>query len=171
MKCSQGTSQYIYNISLAVTTDCNKGQLFSVYTYNKFATSLTDACLHEGDLAAFCAACVRESSQYRIEEGCHHLEAHMGLPEHPSAKIIFSRKPHITVSLLLYFCLYVSKASVLIVLWLASVTWIRKCEFINSSVTTLDWRGLVTRILLQQEKSYCCQSVECSVYKTRVAIW
>ena len=109
MKFSQGTCEYIYNISLAVTINCHVGQLFSVYTYNKFATSLTDACLHEGDFAAFCSASISESSQYRIKEGCHHLEAHVGFPEDPSAKIFFSRKPHNTVSLLLYFCLYVFK--------------------------------------------------------------
>jgi hypothetical protein len=67
-----------------------------VYAYNTFATSLADACLHEGDFAAFCSACIRESSQYRIKEDCHHLEAHIGIPEHPSANIYFSRKPHIT---------------------------------------------------------------------------
>ena len=107
MKCSQGTCEYIYNIFLAVTINCHVEQLFSVYAYNKFATSLTDACLNEGDFAAFCSASIRESSQCRIKEGCHHLEAHIGIPEHPSAKIFFSRKPHNTVSLLLYFCLYV----------------------------------------------------------------
>ena len=59
MKCSQRTCQYIYNISLAVTTDCRNGQLFSVCAYNKFATSVTDACLHGGDSAAFCPVCVK----------------------------------------------------------------------------------------------------------------
>ena len=96
---------HIYNISVAVTIECHRGQLFSVYAFNKFATSLADACLRKGDLAAFCSACVCESSKYRIEKGCHHLEAHIGIPEQPSAKIFFART-HITVSLLLYFCLY-----------------------------------------------------------------
>ena len=75
--------------------------------FNKFATSLADACLHEGDFAAFRSACIWENSQYRIEKGCHHLEAHIGFPEQPSAKIFFARKPHITVSLLSYLYLYV----------------------------------------------------------------
>jgi hypothetical protein len=107
MKCSQETCEYICNISLAVTTNCQRGQLFRVYVFNKFVTSLMDACLHEGDFAAFYAPWVSESPQYRIEEGCHHLVAHIGIPEHPSAKIFFSRKPHTAVSLLLYFFLYV----------------------------------------------------------------
>jgi len=107
MKCSQGTCEYIYNISVAVTIKCHRGQLFSVYAFNKFATSLADAFLRKGDFAAFCSACVCESSKYRIEKGCHHLEAHIGIPEQPSAKILFVRKTHITVSLPLYFCLYV----------------------------------------------------------------
>lgn len=107
MKCSQGICEYIYNISVAVTIKCHRGQLFSVYAFNKFATSLADACLHKGDFAAFCSACVRENSQYRTEKGCHHLEAHIGIPEQPSAKVFFARKSHMTVSLLLYFCLYV----------------------------------------------------------------
>jgi hypothetical protein len=81
--------------------------LLSVYAYNKSATSLTAACLHVGDFAAYCSACVRERSQYRIKEGCRHLEAHLGIPEHPRANTFFSRKPHITVSILLYFCLFV----------------------------------------------------------------
>jgi hypothetical protein len=58
-----------------------KGQLFSVYGFNKFVTSLADACLRKGDLAAFCSPCIWESSQYEIKEGCHHLEAHIGMPE------------------------------------------------------------------------------------------
>ena len=78
-----------------------------MFAFNKFATSLADACLREGDFAAFCSACVQESSQYRIEKGYHHLEAHIGFPEQPSAKIFFARKPHITVSLLPYLYLYV----------------------------------------------------------------
>ena len=107
MKCSQGTCEYIYNISIAVTIECHRGQLFRVCAYNNFATSLADACLHKGDFAAFCSPCIWETSQYRIEKGCHHLEAHIGFPEQPSAKIFFARKAHITVSLLLYLCLYV----------------------------------------------------------------
>ena len=105
MKCSQGTCEYIYNISIAVTIECHRGQLFRVCAYNNFATSLADACLHKGDFAAFCSPCIWETSQYCIEKGCHHLEAHIGFPEQPSAKIFFART-HITVSLLLYFCLY-----------------------------------------------------------------
>jgi len=62
----------------------------------KIATSLADACLHEGDFAAFCSACVRESLEYCIKEGYHHLEAHMGIRENPSVKIFFSIKPYIT---------------------------------------------------------------------------
>jgi hypothetical protein len=107
MKYSQGTCEYIYNISVAVTIECHRGQLLRVYAFNKFATSLADACLRKGDFAAFCSACVCESSKYRIAKGCHHLEAHIGIPERPSAKIFFARKTHVTVSLLLYFCLYV----------------------------------------------------------------
>jgi hypothetical protein len=101
--CSQGKCEYSYNISLAVTNNCHRGQLFSVYAYNKFATSLTDACLHEGDFAAFCSAGVRKSSQYRIKEDCHHLEAHIGIPEHPSAKIFFFKKtPHYSKSTVVF---------------------------------------------------------------------
>jgi hypothetical protein len=107
MKCLQGTCEYTYNTSVAVTIKCQRGQLFSVYAFNNFATSLADACLRKGDYAAFCSACIRENSQYHIEKGCHHLEAHIGIPEQPNAKIFFARKPHITVSLLLYFCVYV----------------------------------------------------------------
>ena len=107
MKGSQGTCEYIYNISVAVTIDCHRGQLFRVCAFNRFATSLADACLHEGDFAAFCSACIWETSQYRIEKGCHHLEANIGFPEQPSAKIFFARKPHITVSLLSYLYFYV----------------------------------------------------------------
>jgi hypothetical protein len=108
MKCSQGTCEYVYNISVAVTIECNRGQLFRVCAFNKFATSLADACLHEGDFVAFCSPCICETSQYRIGKDCHHLEAQIGLPEQPSAKIFFARKPHIIVSLLLlYFYLYV----------------------------------------------------------------
>jgi len=72
-----------------VTINYHRGQLLSVYACNKFATSLADVCLHEGDFAAFCSVCVRDSSQYRIKEGCHHLEAHIGIPAHPSVKIFF----------------------------------------------------------------------------------
>ena len=97
MKCSQERCEYFYNISVAVTGECCKGQLFRLCAFNKFATSLADACLHEGDFAAFCSPRIWENSQYRIEEGCHHLEADIGLPEQPSAKIFFARKPHITV--------------------------------------------------------------------------
>ena len=78
-----------------------------MFAFNKFATSLADACLREGDFAAFCSACIWETPQYRIEKGCHHLEGHIGFPEQPSAKILFARKPHITVSLLSYLYLYV----------------------------------------------------------------
>jgi len=46
-------------------------------------------------------------TQYRIEEGCHHLEADIGFPEQPSAKFFFARKPHITVIVLLYLYLCV----------------------------------------------------------------
>jgi len=109
MKSSQGTCEYIYNISVAVTLECRRGQLFRVCAFNKFATSLADACLCKGDFAAFCSACIWETSQYHIEKGCHDLEAHIGFPEHPNAKIFFARKPHITVSLLLYFRLFVSE--------------------------------------------------------------
>jgi hypothetical protein len=94
----------VCDICVAVTTKCQKVQLFTVYAYNKFATSLADACLHEGDIAAFCSACIRESSRYRIEEGRHHLEAHIGMPEQPGAKILFARKSHIKVSLLFCLC-------------------------------------------------------------------
>jgi hypothetical protein len=107
MKGLQETCEYIYNISVAVTVECRTGLLFRMCAYNNFATSLADACLHKGDVAAFCSPCIWESSQYRIEKGCHHLEAHIGLSEQPSAKIFFARKPHNTVSLLLYLCLYV----------------------------------------------------------------
>jgi len=106
MKGSQGTCEYIYNISVAVTLECRRGQLFRLCAFNKFATSLADACLHEGDFAAFCSACIWENSQYRIEKGCHHLEAHIGFPEQPSAKIFFARKPHITVSLMSYLYVF-----------------------------------------------------------------
>jgi hypothetical protein len=104
---SQGTCEYIYSISVAVTIECHTGQLFRLCAFNKFATSLADACLHKGDFAAFVSPCVWETSQYRIEKGCHLLEAHIGFPEQPSAKIFFARKPHIAVSLLLFFYLYV----------------------------------------------------------------
>ena len=57
--------------------------------YNIFVKSLADACLFEGDFAAFCSACVGESSHYHFKENCHHLEAHIGIPEHPSVKIFF----------------------------------------------------------------------------------
>jgi len=107
MKCSQETCEYIYNISVAVTVECCRGKLFRLCAFNKFATSLADACLHEGDFAAFCSPCIWENSQYRIEEGCHHLEADIGFPEQPSAKIFFARKSHITVSVLLYLYLCV----------------------------------------------------------------
>jgi len=105
MKCSQGTCEYIYNIFVAVTIECHRGHLFSVYAFNKFATSLADACLHKGDFAAFCSACICESTKYRIEKGCHHLEAHIGIPEQPSAKIFFAKKTYITVSLPVVFLL------------------------------------------------------------------
>jgi hypothetical protein len=59
-----------------------------LYAFNEFVTSLADACLHKGDFAAFFSPCIWESSWYRIEEGCHHLEAHKGIPEQPSAKIM-----------------------------------------------------------------------------------
>jgi hypothetical protein len=107
MKCSQGTCAYIFNISVAVTVECHRGLLFRGCVFNKLATSLADACLHKGDFAAFCSPCIWKTSQYRTEKGCHHLEAHIGFPEKPSAKIFFARKPHVTVSLLLYSCLYV----------------------------------------------------------------
>jgi len=77
-----------------------------VYAFNKFATSLADAHLCKGDFAAFRSACVCESSKYRIEKACHHLEAHIGIPKQPSAKIFYAGSTHVTVSLLLYFCLY-----------------------------------------------------------------
>jgi len=77
-----------------------------VYVFNKFATSLADARLRKGDFAAFRSACVCESSKYRIEKAFHHLEAYIGIPEQPSAKIFFAGSAHVTVSVLLYFCLY-----------------------------------------------------------------
>jgi len=101
MNGSQEVCGYIYNISIAVTVECHRGQLFRVCAFNKFAVSLADACLHKGDFAAFCSPCIWETSQYHIEKGCHHLEAHTGFPEQPSAKIFFARKLHITGSLLL----------------------------------------------------------------------
>jgi len=110
MKGSQGTCEYIYNISVAVTIECHRGELFSVYAFNKFATSLADARLRKGDFAAFCSACICESSKYRIEKGYHHLEAHIGIPEQPSAKVFFAGSTHVTVSLLLYFCFYAFKS-------------------------------------------------------------
>ena len=135
MKGLQETCEYVYNISIAVTIDCHRGLLFRVCAFNKFAMSLADASLHKGDFAAFCSPCIWETSQYCIEKGCHHLEAHIGFPEQPSAKIFFARKPHIIVSLLLYFCLYVFEGICANCAGLASMG---KCDFINSSVTTLD---------------------------------
>jgi hypothetical protein len=103
MKCSEGMCEYIGNNSVAVTVKCKTGQFFSVYAYNKYATSIADACLNKGDFDAFCSPCVRESARFRIEEGCHHLEAHVGSTEQPNAKILFARKSHDTVSV--PFCL------------------------------------------------------------------
>jgi len=106
MKHSQGTCEYIYNISVAVNIKCVRAQLFTVYVFNKFATLLADARLRKGDFAAFRSACVCESSRYRIEKACHRLEAHIGIPEQPNAKIFFAGSTHVTVSLLLYCCLF-----------------------------------------------------------------
>jgi hypothetical protein len=100
MKCSLGVCECIYNISVAVTIEGKRGRLFNMYTSNNFATSLADASLHKGDYAAFRSAHIAESTRYRIEKGCHHLEAHIGYHEQPREKIFFTRKPHVTVSLL-----------------------------------------------------------------------
>jgi hypothetical protein len=107
MKCSEGMCEYIYNISVAVTNECKTGKLFSMYTFNKFARSLEDACLCKGDFAAFRSPCIGESTRFRIEKGWYDLETHIGFFEEPTAKIFFARKPHVTVSLLFYVWLYV----------------------------------------------------------------
>jgi hypothetical protein len=95
----------VFIIFLLQLPSSAKEDNYSLYAFNKFATSLADACLNKGDFAAFCSACICEKSQYQIKEGCHRQVAHIGIPEQPSTKI-FARKPHVTVRILLYLCLY-----------------------------------------------------------------
>jgi hypothetical protein len=93
----------MFNGSVAVTVNCHRGKCFSLYAFNKFATSLADACLQKGDFAAFRSAYIEENTRYRIEKGCHDLQARMGIPPRTGAKIFFIRKSQITVSVHLCF--------------------------------------------------------------------
>ncbi|XP_023713867.1 uncharacterized protein LOC111867891 isoform X3 [Cryptotermes secundus] len=79
-----------------VTVNCRKGKFFSLYAFNEFATSLADARLRKGDFAAFRSAYVEENTRYRIEKGCHDLQARIGIPPRTGAKIFFVRKSQIT---------------------------------------------------------------------------
>lgn len=96
--------------SVVVTVDCQKGKLFNVYAFNKFATSLADARLQKGDFAAFRSAYIEENTKYRVEIDCHDLQARMGIPPRPGAKVFFIRKSRMTVSVLIWFIVNVLEA-------------------------------------------------------------
>jgi hypothetical protein len=84
--------------------------VFTLYAFNKFATSLADAGLRKGDFAAFRSAYIEENTKYHIENGCHDLQARMGIPPRAGAKIFFIRRSRHTVSVLMWFCVNVLEA-------------------------------------------------------------